>query len=99
MPYAYVQGALKIVEKPEPFADENGRPVEYFINHIKAEDGTLLVVNSKDSFEHVEGKEGVFKLRLKGVDDARRATGGVYKGLSKLSLAGFVEDETLPVID
>lgn len=96
---AYVQGTLKIVESPEPFNDSAGKPVIYFINHIKTEDGELLVVNSKDSYEHVEGKEGVFALRVRNVEDAFRRDGGSYRGLTKLALAGFAENEVLPVID
>jgi len=100
MLYVYLEAKLAMVESPEPFNDENGNKVEYFINHLKTPDGEVLVVNSKASFEELEGKEGVFKLRARSVDDALRAgRGGMYRGLSKLTLAGFVEGETLPVID
>jgi len=97
--YVYAEAKLAMVEKPEPFKDEEGRMVEYFINHLKTPEGEVLVVNSKDSYEHIEGKEGVFKLRVRSVNDALRVRGGSYSGLSKLALAGFVEGEALPVIE
>lgn len=87
--HLYVEAKLAMVEKPEPFNDENGKPVVYYINHLKTDEGAVLVANSGTDFSEHESKRGVAKLRVRTADDAFRQAGGSYKGLVKLSLAGF----------
>jgi len=97
--FLFLNASIRIVEKPEPFADENGQPVHYFINTIKTKEGEVLVINSKDNYEEFEGQEGVVKLRCRSVDDAFKKDGAYYKGLSKLTLAGFTAGDELPAED
>jgi len=97
--YVFLNASIRIVEKPEPFADDEGKPVVYFINTIKTKEGEVLVINSKDNYEEFEGQEGVVKLRLRSIEDAFKKDGSFYKGLSKLTLAGFTAGDELPSED
>jgi len=91
----FLKGVLKITESPEPFKDENGVDVSYHINTIKDEEGRVLVVNSKDSYEQFEGKTGIFRLKARPMEDAFKKDGSAYRGLLKLSLQGFTETEEI----
>jgi len=81
--FAYLTARLVSCAKADPFNDEEGKPVVYYVNTLKTEDG-VLTVNSKDSFEEQEDAEGVAKLRIRQLfhEDGR------IKGV-KLTLAAF----------
>jgi len=82
---AYTRGTIKISEEAEPFQDENGQEVKYSVNYIKFDDGKVLELNSRDSYNEFEGKEGICKIKIVPQFNA--------KGY-KLTLSGFKTDET-----
>lgn len=98
--YLFLNAVIKMVESPEPFKDqETGQMVQYYVNTIKTPEGEVLVCNSKDNYTEFEGESGVVKLRCRNVEDAFKKDGAFYKGLSKLTLAGFTAGDELPAED
>jgi len=83
----YLKGTI-IKSVKETFQDENTKEwVEYSKNWIDADD-EIVVLNSKEGFEEVTGKQGVIKLTLRA--DAK---------MFKVTLSGFNESNRMDEIE
>jgi len=83
---AYANARLFAVER-NSFKDKEGQEVVYFVNYVKDTEGrSMQEMNSKADFSAVEGKVGIARIRIRNVDN------GI-----KLSLAGFIPDETFEI--
>lgn len=92
----YAEGTLVAV-KPGAFQGTDGKPVKWFTNFIKteAEGGQIEIyeLNSQEDLTEAEGKTGVFSLRLYSPKNVFDRDGKLQKGLYKISVVGFRQQE------
>jgi len=88
--YVYTEGEIRSSVRAEPFNDENGKEVVYFINTVETDDGQLTL-NSKESFDADAKKRGVLKVRVRQLYNEN----GSIKG-HKLTLAGYTAGMEMP---
>jgi len=79
----FYANAKIIVSGKKEFEDKEGKPIKYYENIVKSEDGGTATLNSGADYSDCEGKDGVIEVML--------------KDNGKLTLKRFIEDGNVEV--